>query len=61
MLLSEINIAYYQRLMHGIRDAIAGGTFETFRKRTRAEWARGRHRAALTSERSEDLSCRRTA
>ena len=41
MLLSEINIAYYQHLMQGIRDAIAQGTFESFRERTRAEWARG--------------------
>jgi queuine tRNA-ribosyltransferase len=41
MLLSEINIAYYQALMHGIRDAIAKGTFEQFRERTRADWARG--------------------
>src|SRR6202158_4815115 len=41
MLLSEINIAYYQRLMHDIRDAIAKGTFESFCERTRAEWARG--------------------
>jgi queuine tRNA-ribosyltransferase len=41
MLLSEINIAYYQRLMHDIRDAIAAGTFESFRDRIRADWARG--------------------
>jgi queuine tRNA-ribosyltransferase len=41
MLLSEINIAYYQHLMQGIRDAIAQGTFENFRERTRAEWSRG--------------------
>ena len=41
MLLSEINIAYYQRLMADIRDAIAKGTFESFREQTRAEWARG--------------------
>ena len=41
MLLSEINIAYYQRLMQGMREAIAGGTFETFQKQTRAGWARG--------------------
>jgi queuine tRNA-ribosyltransferase len=41
MLLSEINIAYYQRLMHDIRDAIAAGAFENFRDRTRADWARG--------------------
>jgi queuine tRNA-ribosyltransferase len=41
MLLSEINIAYYQRLMHDIRDAISNGTFEDFRERTRVQWARG--------------------
>jgi queuine tRNA-ribosyltransferase len=41
MLLSEINIAYYQRLMHDIRDAVSNGTFEDFRARTRADWARG--------------------
>src|SRR2546430_471792 len=41
MLLSEINIAYYQRLMHDIRDAISKGAFESFCERTRAEWARG--------------------
>jgi queuine tRNA-ribosyltransferase len=41
MLLSEINVAYYQQLMQGIRDAIAQGTFEEFRQRTRADWARG--------------------
>jgi queuine tRNA-ribosyltransferase len=41
MLLSEINVAYYQRLMQDIRDAISKGTFESFCERTRAEWARG--------------------
>src|ERR1700733_6271121 len=41
MLLSEINIAYYQRLMRDIREAISAGTFESFRDRTRAEWAKG--------------------
>src|SRR3984893_15625344 len=41
MLLSEINIAYYQRLMADIRDAIANGTFASFRQQTRADWARG--------------------
>jgi queuine tRNA-ribosyltransferase len=41
MLLSEINIAYYQRLMLDIRDAIATGTFENLRQNTRAEWAMG--------------------
>ena len=41
MLLSEINIAYYQQLMADIRDAIANGTFASFREQTRANWARG--------------------
>jgi queuine tRNA-ribosyltransferase len=41
MLLSEINIAYYQQLMAGIRNAIAQGTFASFRERTRADWAKG--------------------
>src|SRR6202521_5404782 len=41
MLLSEINIAYYQHLMRDIRDAISKGTFESFCERARAEWARG--------------------
>src|SRR5437588_6257278 len=35
MLLSEINIAYYQRLMHDIRDAISEGSFEIFCERQR--------------------------
>jgi queuine tRNA-ribosyltransferase len=41
MLLSEINIAYYQQLMQDIRDAIAQGSFADFRERTRAGWAKG--------------------
>jgi queuine tRNA-ribosyltransferase len=41
MLLSEINIAYYERLMHDVRDAISQGLFDDFYKRTRADWARG--------------------
>jgi queuine tRNA-ribosyltransferase len=41
MLLSEINIAYYQNLMQEMRAAIAGGTFQQFRMRTREDWARG--------------------
>jgi queuine tRNA-ribosyltransferase len=41
MLLSEINIAYYQRLMQDIRTAIAQGTFFEFRERTRAGWTQG--------------------
>jgi queuine tRNA-ribosyltransferase len=41
MLLSEINVAYYQELMQGIRAAIGDGTFEDFQSETRAGWARG--------------------
>jgi queuine tRNA-ribosyltransferase len=41
MLLSEINIAYYQQLMQDIRDAIAKRSFADFRERVRAGWASG--------------------
>ena len=41
MLLSEINVAYYQRLMADMREAIGNGSFATFQKQTRADWARG--------------------
>jgi queuine tRNA-ribosyltransferase len=41
MLLSEINIAYYQTLMSGIRSAVTTGKFATFARETREAWARG--------------------
>jgi queuine tRNA-ribosyltransferase len=41
MLLSEINIAYYQQLMQDIRDAISNRRFTDFRERVRAGWANG--------------------
>jgi queuine tRNA-ribosyltransferase len=41
MLLSEINLAYYQELMAGMRAAIAGGRFADFRAVTRETWERG--------------------
>ena len=41
MLLSWANIAYYQTLMQGMRDAIDAGNFEEFRAATHAEWKRG--------------------
>lgn len=41
MLLSEINIAYYQALMQGMRVAIAEGRFASFREATRAAWSSG--------------------
>jgi len=40
VLLSTINLAYYQDLMRGMRDAIAAGRFEAFRAQTRELWAR---------------------
>jgi queuine tRNA-ribosyltransferase len=41
MLLSEINIAYYQQLMADIRNAITAGRFAAFRQQTLADWASG--------------------
>jgi len=41
MLLSEINLAYYQELMAGMRAAIAAGRFADFRAETREAWGRG--------------------
>jgi queuine tRNA-ribosyltransferase len=41
MLLSEINIAYYQRLMQDIRETVSAGTFDNFYERTREGWAKG--------------------
>jgi queuine tRNA-ribosyltransferase len=41
MLLSAINLAYYQELMAGIRAAVAAGRFQDFRQATREGWARG--------------------
>jgi queuine tRNA-ribosyltransferase len=41
MLLSEINLAYYQELMQGMRAAIAAGRFADFRIATREVWEQG--------------------
>jgi queuine tRNA-ribosyltransferase len=41
MLLSWANIAYYQTLMQGMRDAIRDGRFEEFRAVTHEGWKRG--------------------
>jgi queuine tRNA-ribosyltransferase len=41
MLLSWANVAYYQSLMSGIREAIAQGQFEDFRAHTRESSRRG--------------------
>ncbi len=41
MLLSRINLHYYQELMSGMRAAIAEKRFADFRAATRAAWSRG--------------------
>jgi queuine tRNA-ribosyltransferase len=41
ILLSQINIHYYQDLMRGMRDGIAQGRFEDFRAGVKEGWARG--------------------
>jgi queuine tRNA-ribosyltransferase len=41
VLLSTINLAYYQELMAGMREAIAGGKFAEFQAATVMQWARG--------------------
>jgi queuine tRNA-ribosyltransferase len=41
MLLSEVNLYYYQDLMAGVRAAIAAGTLGEFCAATREGWARG--------------------
>jgi queuine tRNA-ribosyltransferase len=41
MLLSQINLAYYQELMQGARAAIAENRYDDFVAETRAGWAKG--------------------
>jgi queuine tRNA-ribosyltransferase len=41
VLLSTINLAYYQQLMAGMRDAIAAGLFTDFHAATMAQWEQG--------------------
>jgi queuine tRNA-ribosyltransferase len=41
MLLSEVNLYYFQDLMAGARAAIAVGRFDDFRQATKAQWAAG--------------------
>ena len=41
ILLSTINLAYYQELMAGMRDAIERGRFADYRAQVREDWARG--------------------
>jgi queuine tRNA-ribosyltransferase len=41
MILSQINLAYYQELMAGMRAAIESGTFAEFSHQTREGWQKG--------------------
>jgi queuine tRNA-ribosyltransferase len=41
VLLSTVNLAYYQHLMAGMRAAIEAGTFAAFRGETMVGWERG--------------------
>ena len=41
MLLTWANLAYYQDLMSGMRQAIREGSFDDFHARTRGDWIRG--------------------
>lgn len=41
MLLTWVNVAYYQDLMQGIRNAIEAGRYADFVAETKAAWARG--------------------
>src|SRR6185295_17291847 len=41
ILLTTVNLAYYQELMAGIRAAISGARFADFRAQLREMWARG--------------------
>jgi queuine tRNA-ribosyltransferase len=41
MLLSWNNLAYYQRLMQGIRAAIADRRYDDFRREVKEVWAKG--------------------
>ncbi len=41
MLLTWVNLAYYQSLMKGMRQAIGAGCFAEFAAKTKADWAQG--------------------
>ena len=41
MILSQINLAYYQELVQGCRGAIEAGRFTDFAAETRGGWAAG--------------------
>jgi queuine tRNA-ribosyltransferase len=50
MLLTEVNIAYYQDLMAGMRGALLAGEFNEFYLATKAAWAKGEREAKGEAE-----------
>jgi queuine tRNA-ribosyltransferase len=46
ILLTTVNLAYYQDLMKGIRSAIVAGKFSEFCAATAEDWARGDARSS---------------
>jgi queuine tRNA-ribosyltransferase len=51
MLLTEINLAYYQDLMAGMREAIAAGRFQDFYAEAKAAWRNGGEVGTVEPER----------
>jgi queuine tRNA-ribosyltransferase len=47
MLLTEINLAYYQDLMEDIRRAIAAGSFDDFCDAAKTAWRSGEAKAGF--------------
>jgi queuine tRNA-ribosyltransferase len=47
ILLTKINLHYYQALVRGMREAIGAGRFEDFRQATKEGWERGDLAAAI--------------
>ena len=41
MILSQVNLSYYQELVAGARNAIAHAQFADYAAKTRSDWARG--------------------
>ena len=41
MILSQVNLAYYQELVQGARSAIEAGAMSDYAAQTRARWAQG--------------------
>ena len=56
MLLSAINLAYYQQLTAGMRAAIRAGGFAEFRAATREMWDRGDIPAGLERPQALDAA-----